>query len=59
MTLAQAKMAMASTSLSPRVDPATADDTWVVKSQKPDANASVRTGTAVAVTAAKPPDAAG
>ncbi len=59
MTLAQAKMAMASTSLSLRVDPAIADDTWVVKSQKPDANASVRTGTAVAVTAAKAPDPAG
>lgn len=59
MTLAQAKTAMASTALSLRVDPSTADDTWIVKSQTPEANAIVRIGTTAAVTAAKPSVAAG
>lgn len=52
MTVAQAKAAMASTTLSLRIDPSTADDTLIVKSQSPAGNSAVRPGTVVSVTVA-------
>jgi hypothetical protein len=50
MTVAQVKAVMASTSLTLRIDPSTADDTLIVKSQSPAAQAAVRPGTVVSVT---------
>jgi PASTA domain len=52
MTVAQAKGAMATSSLSLRIDPSTAADTATVKSQLPPANSSARSGTTVSITAA-------
>ncbi len=52
MTVAQARTAMASASLSLRIDPSTAADTATVSSQLPPANSSVRPGTVVSVVTA-------
>ena len=49
MTVTQAKAAMATTSLSLRIDPSTAADTATVKSQTPAANSSMRAGGVVLV----------
>ena len=51
MTVAQAKAAMATNSLSLRIDPSTAADAATEKSQSPAANSSMRAGGAVLIEA--------